>query len=283
MFIAPMLPERQEEPFDDEGFLFEPMIDGRRLLVSVDRGRVRLFTRGGTDVTLQYPELHRIPLADATDAVLDGELACFATETGMFAPEALAERFRMRKPLQIREAAMRRPVRFFAFDLLRYEGRDLRELPLERRRALLATALEDRGAYVKLPAVEGCGRAFFDAMAGKPFKGMAAKRKSSRYVEGRAADWRKILRYRYANAAIVGYRKHSFGWLLEVDRQAAGVLESGVPAPYKQAFGGVSRTIETGEDREYVYVRPAIEARVRFLGRLPDGRLRKPEFLGFAE
>ncbi|MBB6672774.1 ATP-dependent DNA ligase [Cohnella nanjingensis] len=283
MFIAPMLLEQREHPFDDEGCLFEPMIDGRRLLVSLERGRVRLYTRHGIEVTSQYPELHQVPVAGGADAVLDGEVACFDAATGTFAPERLTERFRMRKPMQIREAAVRQPVHFFAFDLLRCDGADLRDLPLERRKEMLSGALEDSRSFSKLPYIDGDGSAFYEAMAGKPFKGMAAKRKSSRYVGRRDGSWQKIMRYRYANVAIVGYRKHHFGWLVAHDRKIVGLLDRDVPDPYRQAFGGVSREIATGEDRDYVYVKPAIAARVRFRDWTADGRLRMPEFLGFAD
>lgn len=35
MFLAPMLLEKREKPFDDDRYLFEPKIDGHRLILSM--------------------------------------------------------------------------------------------------------------------------------------------------------------------------------------------------------------------------------------------------------
>jgi DNA ligase-1 len=38
MFIPPMLLEKSDEPFNDPTFLFEPKIDGHRLIMSFKNG-----------------------------------------------------------------------------------------------------------------------------------------------------------------------------------------------------------------------------------------------------
>jgi hypothetical protein len=42
MFITPMLLEKRDNPFDDEQYLFEPKIDGHRLILSMENGIVQL-------------------------------------------------------------------------------------------------------------------------------------------------------------------------------------------------------------------------------------------------
>ncbi|WP_268795802.1 hypothetical protein [Paenibacillus sp. Soil522] len=42
MFIEPMLLEKRETPFDDVRYVFEPKIDGHRLILSFIDGQVRL-------------------------------------------------------------------------------------------------------------------------------------------------------------------------------------------------------------------------------------------------
>jgi len=46
---AAMLLEKREKPFDDERYIFEPKIDGHRLLLVRSGGVVRLFTRHEND------------------------------------------------------------------------------------------------------------------------------------------------------------------------------------------------------------------------------------------
>ncbi|KIL36234.1 ATP-dependent DNA ligase, partial [Cohnella kolymensis] len=97
MFLPPMLLEKVEKPFDDDNYIFEPKIDGHRLILSVQNGEVRLFTRHNNDVTRQYPELHAVPIDDHSDTVLDGEVACINPETGSIDFEMVMERFQMKK------------------------------------------------------------------------------------------------------------------------------------------------------------------------------------------
>src|SRR6476620_848114 len=98
MFLPPMLLEKTEEPFDDERYLFEPKIDGHRLILSMENGIVRLFTRHNNEATTQYPELHNVPIEDNSDVVLDGEVACINPEKGSIDFEMVMERFMKKKP-----------------------------------------------------------------------------------------------------------------------------------------------------------------------------------------
>ncbi|WP_238996477.1 hypothetical protein [Paenibacillus pinistramenti] len=45
-------------PFSDPRFIYEPKIDGHRLIYSQKSGNVRLYTRHNNDCARQYPELH---------------------------------------------------------------------------------------------------------------------------------------------------------------------------------------------------------------------------------
>jgi len=197
MFIAPMLAEKREKPFDDDRYIFEPKIDGHRLILSMQNGVVRLYTRHGNEVTRQYPELHNVPIEDGSDVVLDGEVAYMDPETGAIEFEGIMERFRLKKPLSIREASIKRPVHYFVFDIMRYKGENVRSWPLTERKALLNEVLEDNRYYSRTLAVDGAGTALFEAILGKELEGIVAKRKDSSYVSRRDPNWLKIINYKY--------------------------------------------------------------------------------------
>jgi len=281
MFIAPMLAEKREKPFDDDRYIFEPKIDGHRLILSMQNGVVRLYTRHGNEVTRQYPELHNVPIEDGSDVVLDGEVAYMDPETGAIEFEGIMERFRLKKPLSIREASIKRPVHYFVFDIMRYKGENVRSWPLTERKALLNEVLEDNRYYSRTLAVDGAGTALFEAILGKELEGIVAKRKDSPYVSRRDPNWLKIINYKYVTVQIAGYRKNQFGWLAQHNGRAVGIIELAVPAAHRQAFYGVAKTIITGEDRDFVYVQPSIEAVVRFRNWTRAGMLRAPEFVRF--
>ncbi|MBN2980095.1 RNA ligase family protein [Cohnella algarum] len=281
MFISPMLLEKRESPFDDDRYIFEPKIDGHRMIMSIQDGAVRLYTRHENEVTRQYPELHDVPIANSSDAVLDGEVAIVDPESGAVEFESIMERFRMSRPMSIREASVRRPVHYFVFDILRYKGQDVRSKPLTERRALLDDVLQNNRYFSRTLAVDGAGRKLFEAIKDKDMEGIVAKRKDSTYVSQRSPKWLKIINYQYATVRIAGYRKNQFGWLAQLDGRGVGIIELAVPAVHRQAFYGIAKTIVTGEDRNYVYLEPSIQAVVQFRNWTRAGLLRSPEFVRF--
>jgi DNA ligase-1 len=281
MFITPMLLEKREQPFDDERYIFEPKIAGHRLILSMENGHVRLFTRHNNDVTRQYPELHNVPIADNSDVVLDGVVACINPESGSVDIEMVIERFMMKKPMTIMEAAVRQPVHFYVFDILRYKGEDLRDRPLMERKILLERVLSANNFISPLMRIEGTGISLFEAIREINLEGIVAKKKNSKYVSRRDPSWVKIINYTYAEVQIAGYRKNQFGWLLQHRGRNVGVLELAVPSAHKKAFLGVTKALVTGEDRNFVFVQPNIAALVRFRSWTRAGMLRTPEFVDF--
>ncbi|WP_165861226.1 hypothetical protein [Paenibacillus paeoniae] len=192
MFIQPMLLTEKAEPFKDDRYWFEPLVDGQRLQLHLSTGKALLLTRHGNDVTAQYPELHNVPLRKPADVVLDGEAACLNPETGRTDFDSLQERFRMKGTARIREARKTLPIVYFVFDILMYNGLDLRDLPLISRRNLLETLLEDNHHYVKMKHWERDGIAVYEAARKLGWEGIAGKHKYSRYIEGRSDSWLRI-------------------------------------------------------------------------------------------
>ncbi|BBI34612.1 ATP-dependent DNA ligase [Cohnella abietis] len=281
MLLPPTQLDEREKPFDDERYIFEPKINGHRLTLSMEGGAVRLYTRHNHDVTRQYPELYNVPIEDNSDFVLDGEVACINPESGSIDFELVMERLTLKKPMQIREAITLLPVHFFVFDILRYKGEDLRGWPLVERKKLLREVLCANNYISPLMSVDNTGVSLFDAIQGKELEGIVAKKKVSKYFDQPEDNWIKIINYNYAVVQIVGYRKNQFGWLLEYRGKNVGILDVAVPSAHKNAFFGVSKVLLTGEDRNFVYVKPQINARVKFRSWTRTGLLRKPVFVEF--
>ncbi|THF79867.1 ATP-dependent DNA ligase [Cohnella fermenti] len=281
MFVAPMRTGGLEAPLQNDNYIFEPQLDGQRLILSMEVGHVRLYSAHGFDLTSLYPELHLMPVADGEDVVLDAVLAVVDPATGRLDREQLARRYRLKKRMDIREASIRCPVHCFVFDILRYKGEDIRDWPLERRKALLDEALTDNRHYSRMPYLEGEGAALFETMGRSGLQGLVAKDKRSPYRSGTSEGWLTILHYRYLDVKIAGYRKNQFGWLVEHGAKWRDVVSESVPLPYRQAFYGVAKLIVTGEDKDFVYVRPEIEARLRYVKQLADGSPVQPEFVSF--
>ncbi|WP_158629933.1 hypothetical protein [Cohnella sp. AR92] len=281
MFLAPMLTGRQESPFVDDRYIVEPKLDGQRLILSMEHGHLRIYSAHGFDLTSQYPEFHWLPVADNEDVVLDGIAIAVDPETGRGNPDWLAKRYRMSKQMDIKEASMRNPLHCFVIDILRYKGEDIRERPLAERKELLSEAMESNLRFSRIPYIDHPDRGLTDSLRGSSMEGLVAKDKRSAYRSGKNDSWLLIRNYRYFNARIAGYRKNQFGWLVESGEEWRSIVTDSVPAAYRQAFYGIAKLLVTGEDKDYVYVRPEIEACLRYAKQRPDGTPFQPEFVRF--
>ncbi|MED1792856.1 ATP-dependent DNA ligase [Brevibacillus nitrificans] len=269
-FISPMLLEQVDKPFSDGSYIFEPKIDGHRLILSRTRGETKLYTRHNNDVTVKYPEL----VTDGPDIVLDGELAVFDPETGIPDFELTMSRFQSKRS--------QLPISYVVFDILRHDGADLRTTPLIERKKVLDLVVDDSSTMSKIACVDGRGESLWDAIVERKMEGIVAKRKDGLYhPDKRTDDFVKIINYSYADVSIAGWRKGDFGWLAHVNGRPAGIIELGVPPTHKQAFYGVAKPMITGEDRDFVYVQPRIKARVKFRNWTKNGMLRTPVFVEF--
>lgn len=53
--LKPMLARLVDEPFSDPKWLFEPKLDGFRIMAFIQKGEVSLRTRNGNDFIGHYP------------------------------------------------------------------------------------------------------------------------------------------------------------------------------------------------------------------------------------
>ncbi len=285
MFISPMLLQTAPRPFSHSDFIYEPKIDGHRLIYSQQDGKIRLYTRHNNDCTRQYPEL-QLPFSD--DIILDGEVACVDPATGVSDFEAVMSRFQSRRANKILKLITTLPAYYAIFDILQYKGQDLRGLPLLRRKEILAGLSLPSGSYGVVPHVDGAGEALFEQIKARGMEGIVGKRKNSLYETGRRSHaWQKVINWTYVEVYITGYRKHEFGWLAAVPSgtsgklRPAGIIELGASPLHKQAFRGVAPQLVKDEDKEFVHLEPRLRAKVRMRNWTKSGLLRTPVFEEF--
>lgn len=121
----------------------------------------------------------------------------------------------------------------------------------------------------------------FNVIEEKKLEGIVAKRMTSNYIGRRDSNWVKIINYTYAIIQISVYRINQIGWLAQYQGRPVGIIELAVPIEHKRAFYGLADQLKTGEDRDFIYVEPRINVRVRFRNWTRAGILRSPEFVQF--
>lgn len=204
--LRPMLARLAKMPADEDRYGFEIKWDGVRALAYLARGKVRLESRTGRDISAQFPEADGLtgPLG-RRQVVLDGELVAF-DEAGRPSFQRLQGRIHLASPQEIRERMGAIPVTFVLFDLLHLSGRNTRVLPYEERRAALE-ALGLDGPSWQTPGYHvGEGGKLLAASREQGLEGVVAKRLGSRYEPGRrGGSWLKIKNVRSQEVVIGGW------------------------------------------------------------------------------
>ena len=202
-----MLAQTAEEPFSKPGWLFELKYDGFRLIAAREGGQPLLRYRRGQEVTDRFPELSTAIRAMPYDGlVLDGELVVL-NEENKPSFQRLQQRTQLTRPAEIARATVRLPTTLFVFDLLAFEGFDLRPLPLVQRKRLLAELLPPAGSLRYSEHYEERGVEMFREVERLGFEGIVGKQADSPYRGGRFPAWLKIRADKTGDFAIVGFSR----------------------------------------------------------------------------
>jgi bifunctional non-homologous end joining protein LigD len=190
--LAPMLAETGDAPFNDADWMWEPKLDGYRVLAYVREHEVQLRSRGGLQLASSFPKLSAAlgQQAGAT-MILDGEIVAFDA-SGKPSFNALQNRFQLKTEREIAAADQKTPVALCCFDILHFAGFNLRDAPYRDRQRYLAQCLLPSPLVQLVHAAED-GVALHEAAIASGFEGVIGKRKDSKYQPGRRSpSWLKI-------------------------------------------------------------------------------------------
>src|SRR5213594_1587262 len=298
----PMLAETREQPFSKPGWLFELKLDGYRVRAGRDRGETRLLTRKGNDIAAAFPELaHALAALPFEGFILDAELVV-PDEAGRPSFQRLQNRAKVSRALEVRRAAVETPAVLYVFDLLAFDGYDVRPLPLEQRKALLEQVMPRVGPIKYLSHFEQDGEALYEQVVKMGLEGIVAKKADSSYRAGRSPNWLKIRADRTDDFVVVGFTRpkgsrsgfgaldlgaYENGKLVYTGRAGSGftaaqlkevsaVLEQSVRA--KPPFEGPAPP-----DKGHTWVEPTLVVEVRYKEWTDEGLLRQPVFVRFRD
>jgi DNA ligase-1 len=140
---------------DRNEWIIEWKWDGIRAQLVRRDGNTWLWSRGEELLAGRFPELEVAATRIADGTVLDGEILPWLPDTPAPMPFAQLQRRIQRKTVS-RGLLAEVPVVFVAYDLLEHEGRDIRDEPLQHRRAILDDLVASLpGTFRISPLVEG--------------------------------------------------------------------------------------------------------------------------------
>jgi DNA ligase-1 len=297
MLASPI--ETVKTPIPLAGAVWEDKLDGVRVQLHAKPGLVRLFARGGGDVTAVFPEVARAFDGVTTEVILDGELLAVADGLRPRPFQALQARLGRKNP----DAALLEstPVVLFAFDILR-DGESLLGSPWSARRERLE-AFFGGGSFAPVAQPTEVHRldeavpidpqidAAYAAARSRGHEGIVVKDASSSYEAGRRGSaWRKVKRALTTLDVVItraelGHGKragvlsdYTFAVrdgeaLVEIGKAYTGLTDAEIAALTEEL---IAATLEERDGQRFVA--PAIVLEIAFDGLQPSKRHRS----GFA-
>lgn len=275
---------------------YEIKFDGYRVLARIDHGEVRLFTRNGHDWTAKMPrQVAALKKLKLDSAWLDGEMVV-ADDNGVADFQALQNAFDSESDEQIT---------YYLFDLLHLDGHDLRQAPLQERRAALAKLLTKAPAALRYSATfDEPVASLLDSACRLDLEGLIGKRRDSPYVERRSSDWIKLKCKQRQEFVVLGYTdpkgsRNGFGALLlglhdAGELRYAGKVGSGFSSttldslhqrlqPLRSTRPPLANPPTGAEARGVHWLKPELLAEVSFAQMTREGVVRHAVFHGLRD
>ena len=210
VMLAHPVAESDLEKLDPADYLAEWKWDGIRVQLSSDGAHRKLYSRSGDDISGSFPDI-----LEAVDfeGVLDGELLIGGTARTNSPTLTFSDlQQRLNRKTVTKKHMSDYPAFIRAYDLLFFKDRDIREAPLDDRRARLSDLVEKaaRDRFDLSPLVEFDSWEDLDRLRKDPhdpvIEGVMMKRRDSAYQAGRVkGPWFKWKREPHIIDAVMMY------------------------------------------------------------------------------
>jgi bifunctional non-homologous end joining protein LigD len=196
--LKPMLATLVDKPVDNSEWLYEIKWDGYRAIAFSNKGKLALKSRNDKAFDDKFYPINQALKELNLNAVLDGEIVV-VNDKGMANFGAL----------QNWRSEADGELIYYVFDMMWYNGFDLKSLPLTTRRMILKQILPDHPLIQLSKDFDVDGSEFFAAAQKMELEGIIAKNKQSTYeVEHRSKNWLKIKSNKRQEVVIGGFTKN---------------------------------------------------------------------------
>ncbi|MCZ1268133.1 MULTISPECIES: ATP-dependent DNA ligase [Paenibacillus] len=261
--------------------------DGFRILIHYENGKVRAFSRHGTEVTSRFPELLNIKLS-VKSAILDGECIAFDLSQPKDQPpkywwdDAMA-RFNTKTESGVKRIVTTLRAHFPLWDILYMNGEPITQKTFMERREVLESVVKQSETLSVTPLYDN-GQELFKKAKELGLEGvcqyngdapMILNGRSERHVV-------KVKAYQYITCQIESVRLQGrFGWGLSVNGKYVGMLEFPPSHDKIRAFNQISKQLIRSESKGWRYLDPIISCKIKFQCFTKGGKLRSPKFEEF--
>ncbi|MEO7358933.1 MAG: non-homologous end-joining DNA ligase [Gemmatimonadaceae bacterium] len=301
-FISPQLATLTEDAPTGALWVNESKYDGYRMQAHSVNIETILYSRSGLDWSHKFSDIQNAitELFSGRQVVLDGEIVVGPRGTSSF--------HALQNALSNDDTSN---ARYMVFDVLFFDGLDLRPLPLAERRAALETLFRDipaRGQVQLSRILRGTAATVLAKACAVGAEGIVCKRRDATYTSGRAGSWVKVKCGKRQEFVVVGYSEPK-GSRSGIGALLLGVYEQGKVLRYAGRVGSGFSTRDLTALREELdalttkqtplhesvdlatvkeagkvtWVKPTLVAEVSFTEWTAEGLLRHPVFQGLRE
>lgn len=289
-YVAPQLAQVVSTVPRGRDIIHELKFDGYRLGIVKHRGELAIYTRNGHDWTDKFRALAKhLDAISEKDFIVDGEAVVW-DEKG-------------RSNFGDLQAALKgRPheVAFVAFDLLHFDGLNLRDLPLSERQKRLAELISEEPGIVRRSTVwpSDMGPSLYKQACKLGLEGIISKKLSGLYRPGDRRDWTKSKCRARQEFVVCGYTPPKSS-LPAFSSLVLGTYENGKLIPRGKVGTGFSEKdrwdylaifspLETKKahfeiDEKVVWLKPTLVVEVEFAEITRDGSVRQASLIALRE
>ncbi len=290
--IRPMLAETSDESFDKKDWLFEMKWDGYRTIAEIENNKVKLYSRNLQSFDEKFAEVKKSLEKFPGNAVLDGEVVVVDKDGR---PNfGWLQDYPKSKPGELI---------YYVFDILHYDGHNLKKLPLIERKELLQKILPNLPHIKYSDHILETGKEFFKQAQKLKLEGVIAKDSRSMYKENsRSFHWLKIKTGFREEALICGFtegkggRKHfgalvlgikKKGKLTYIGHTGGGFDEKLLESLYQKMEPLIQNNSPFEEvpktNAPVTWINPVLTCEVSFKEWTNDNIMRQPIFVGLRE
>jgi len=297
--IKPMLATLVDKAPGEDGWVFELKYDGVRLLSRCDGEDVRCMSRNGIDWTHKAgPVAEALAKMKLDGAWVDGEL--IVTDPNGRSDFSLLQ--------HTMEQGRLDELQLCIFDLLYWQGEDLRALPLSERKTRLDAAfakLPPKGPLRLADQIHSDSAELLTRVCNQHLEGLVAKKIGSAYSSDRSENWLKVKCHREQEfvvggvALLPGRGTGTFSSLLVGVKSGKGLkyvgrVGGGFDARERGEWLGRSKKLARKESpfgnhpdkrpgEVWRWMKPQLVIQVAFADWTHSGILRQPRYLGLRQ
>jgi bifunctional non-homologous end joining protein LigD len=285
-FVEPALATKIGKVPSGDRWIHEIKFDGYRAQLHIVNEAHRIFTRRGNDWTKRFRKVAADAyLINTRSAIIDGEVVVPSADgTTDFSV------------LQNELKGKSDKIVMVAFDLLYWNGQDLRKVPLVERKAALKKLIAKTPIQYS-ESFELDGGEMFKHACKTGLEGVVSKVRDSRYQSDRSNDWVKVTCRQRETLPIAGFALDGNKWDgIYIGREKAGQLiyagkvdHGFTPQSEKDLRARLKPLIRKTQPyakkiaHRGIWVEPSLLAEIEYRAKSAEGKVRHPFFKGVRE